>query len=119
LLIAILDGIAAQNNHTSLPAIRPLLDHSNRAVRRQAARTLGLLGGPKSEEALRTALPKENDPRVKSAILHGFSTAGSEKSIKALEAHQNDPDPRVRGQARHALNKLRDPNRGRGAKGAR
>jgi HEAT repeat protein len=118
--LAILDSLVTHGDAKRVTDIEPLLADPITPIRKRAAYTIGLLGGPLAETALSRSLAAEADPGVKAMILQGLSLCGSAQSVPAIQTQLSHPDAAVRAKAAEALHHI--PGSGakkRRSKGAR
>jgi HEAT repeat protein len=102
-------ALARIKGRSARPKLEKLLTAKQLGVRLDAAKTLGVLGDPKSGAPLLKAAQAEEDPETRAEILRAVGRAGDKKQVAGLQAFLDNSSESARNAAAHALCLLGDP----------
>ncbi len=109
-LLASLDGVAAQGSQAALEPLEPLCGHPSAPVRRRALEVLGGLDHARAEPLAAARLSTDPDSEVRATAAEVLGQVGSPRIASVLaKAAQNDSDARVKFIAGNSLRKLGFP----------
>ena len=91
-------------------AIQDALESSDKTVRREAAKALGLIAGKRALELL-TSVTKDSEKEVRAAAVRALGLIGDESSTDLVKSAFRDKHYDVRAAAGTALNHIKFANR--------